>query len=105
MNNVSFVGRVTKDIDLQKSKGDLSYCAFTLAVKRMKTEEGGQDADFPRIVAFGKIAENAANYVKKGSLIAVEGRVQTGKYENNEGDTVYTTEFIASRIEYLNLSE
>lgn len=104
MNSVNFIGRTTADIEIKKSASGSSYCSFNLAINRPKSEGSEQEADYPRIVAFGKLAENAEKYVKKGSLIGVEGRVQTSKYEK-DGVTNYTTEFIASRIEYLALKE
>lgn len=88
----------------------MAVCSFTLAVdkkmaKQKKQEaeaQGKPTADFPRIVVWGKQAENASAYLSKGSQCAVEGRIQTGSYQDKEtGKTVYTTDILADNIEFL----
>src|SRR5699024_4367682 len=88
MNNVSLLGRLTKDVELRYSQSGTAVANFTLAVNRQfKNQNGEREADFIRTLAFGKTAEVIAQYVKKGQQLAVEGRIQTGSYENNEGKT------------------
>lgn len=99
MNSVELIGRLTKDPEVKYSAGQnqTAVCRFTLAVQR----EGREGADFIRCVAFGKSAENLAKYKKKGAQIAILGRIQTGSYEDRDGRTVYTTDIIADRVEYI----
>ncbi len=101
INSVILVGRTTKDIELAYTRNNKAYTKFTLAVNRgFKDEQGNQQADFIRIVAWGKQAENAAKFVKKGSLIAITGRIETGSYDDN-GTTRYTTDVVANQITFL----
>lgn len=101
INQVVLVGRTTKDIELAYTRNNKAYTKFTLAVNRgFKDEQGNQQADFIRIVAWGKQAENAAKFVKKGSLIAITGRIETGSYDDN-GTTRYTTDVVANQITFL----
>lgn len=101
MNHVQLTGRLTKDPECKKTAGNtLSVARFTLAVRRPKTKEGDPEADFLPIVCFGKLAENIAQYVHKGRLVAVSGRIQIGSYEK-EGKKIYTTDIIANSIEFL----
>lgn len=99
MNSVELIGRLTRDPEVKYSAGQnqTAVCRFTLAVQR----EGREGADFVRCVAFGKAAENLAKYKKKGAQIAILGRIQTGSYEDRDGRTVYTTDIIADRVEYI----
>lgn len=83
INNIVLVGRTTKAIELKQNKNGTNYVQFTLAVNRpYKDEQGGQQADFITCVAWNKTAETIANYVLKGTLIGVEGRLQVRSYEN-----------------------
>ena len=83
INNIVLVGRTTKMIELKQNKNGTNYVQFTLAVNRpYKDEQGGQQADFITCVAWNKTAETIANYVLKGTLIGVEGRLQVRSYEN-----------------------
>jgi single-strand DNA-binding protein len=110
MNQVILIGRLTQDVDLRFSQGsNMSVARFTVAVdkgygrdkKEQMASQGKPTADFPKVVVFGRRAENCANYVKKGSLIAVKGSIQTGSYTNQQGNKVYTTEVLAERVEFL----
>lgn len=103
MNSVILIGRITKDIELRYTTGErqTAVAQFTVAVDRMKNDE----ADFPRVTAFGKTAENTANYLHKGSKIGIQGRLQTGSYKDKDGKTVYTTDVIADRVEFLDTRE
>ena len=100
MNNVVLIGRLTKDPELAYGgqNSDIAVCRFTLAVDRPTQDKA---ADFIRIVVFRKQAENAKQYLAKGRQCAVEGRIQTGRYKDREGKTVYTTDVVANRVEFL----
>lgn len=100
MNRVVLIGRLTKDPELRQSQGGKSFCSFTLAVDRRKTE-GQQEADFIRCKAFSKTADNLAKYMSKGKLIAVSGSISTGSYKDKNGQTVYTTDVLAQEITFL----
>lgn len=103
MNAVVLVGNLVRDPDVRYTSGAeaMAVATFTIAVNRMKRGE----ADFPRIVVFGKQAENCERYLSKGSKIAVEGRIQTGSYKKNNGETVYTTDVVANRVEFIGRPE
>ncbi len=101
MNNVCLTGRITKDIELKRTQGNIAYASFNLAVERPQNKAGEKQTDFPKVTVFGKQAENAAKYLAKGSLIGVTGRIQTGSYQGRDGNMVYTTDVYAERIEYL----
>lgn len=96
------VGRLTKDVELRFTPQGVAVANFTVAINRtFKNANGEYDADFINVVAFKKTAENVANYTKKGSMVAVDGRIQTRNYENNEGKRVYVTEIVADSIQFL----
>ena len=98
MNKVIEIGRLGRDPELTYGGAhkDTAICKFTMAVDR--PTEG---TDWIRIIAFGKTAENCAKYLKKGSMVAVDGRIQTGSYDGKDGKKVYTTDVVANRIEFL----
>ena len=100
MNNVVLIGRLTKDPELAYGgqNRDIAVCRFTLAVDRPTQDKA---ADFIRIVVFRKQAETAHQYLSKGRQCAVEGRIQTGSYTDREGKTVYTTDVVANRVQFL----
>lgn len=100
MNSVILTGRLTKNPELRYTSGtQMAVCNFNLAVDRPKKGEEKQ-ADFPRVICFGKTAENLERFCNKGSMIAVQGRIQTGQYEK-DGHTTFTTDVVAERIEFL----
>lgn len=102
MNNVCIVGRLTKDINLRYTQNNLAFARFNLAINRGKDKDGNdKGADFPSVVVFGRQAENCDKYLKKGRLVGIQGRIQTGSYKNKNGDTVYTTEVVANNVEFL----
>lgn len=102
INNVVLTGRLTKDIDLRYAQSGKASGSFSLAVERNFTNQQGQrDADFINCQAWGKTAETMANYTRKGSLIGVEGRIQTRNYENKQGQRVYVTEVIVTNFTFL----
>ena len=101
MNMAILIGRLTRDPDVRYSNNGMAVARFSLAINRGKDKNGDdRGANFPNIVCFGKTAEMVEKYINKGSKICVQGEIQTGKYEK-EGRTVYTTEVLASRIEFL----
>lgn len=98
MNNVTLMGRLTRDPELQYSNNGTAFSKFSIAVPRdFKREE----TDFINCLAFGKTAETIAEWLGKGRRIALQGRIQTGSYQNSNGDTVYTTEVVADRFEFV----
>ncbi|KIH69922.1 single-stranded DNA-binding protein [Salinicoccus roseus] len=102
LNRVVLVGRLTKDPELKVSQSNISVVNFTLAVNRPFTDANGErGADFINIVAFRKQAENVNQYLKKGSLAGVDGRLQSRSYENKEGQRVYVTEVVADSVQFL----
>lgn len=96
INVVVLVGRLTREADM-RSKDDKSIAKFSLAVNRMKKDE----ADFINCTAFGKTAEIVEKYTRKGSRVAVRGKIQTGSYTNKEGQKVYTTDVIVDDLQLL----
>lgn len=97
MNEVILVGRMSRDPNI-KTGGNVQYVRFGVAVDRMGEKKV---ADFPQCIAFGKTAEVIDKYGFKGQKIAVSGRIQTGKYQKQNGDTVYTTDVVVNRVEFL----
>ncbi len=100
MNQVALIGRLTKDPELQKTEGGTSYTRFNIAIDR-RGPEGEKEADFPRIVAWGKQAENCVEYLGKGRLVGVTGRLATGQYDHPDGHRVFVTEVNARFVEFL----
>ena len=98
MNNVVLIGRLTKDPETRYS-GETAVTTFTLAVDRPMSKD--KTADFIRIVTFGKTAELCEKYLAKGRQIAIQGRIQTGSYEDKDGKRVYTTDVVADRVQFL----
>lgn len=101
MNRVDLIGRLTRDPELRKTNNGTSVLSFTLAVDRAFKTPGQPEADFINCQAWNKTAENMARYLHKGSLIAVEGRIQTRSYDNQQGQRVYVTEVVADRVQFL----
>lgn len=102
INNLTLVGRLTKDPDLKYTGNGTAVATFTLAVNRNFTNQSGErEADFINCVIWRKPAETLANYAKKGALIGVTGRIQTRSYDNQQGQKVYVTEVIADNFQLL----
>lgn len=102
INNVVLVGRLTKEIDLRYTESGTAVGNFTLAVNRQFTnQQGEREADFINCVAWRKTAEIIANYTAKGSMIGIQGNIQTRSYDNNEGKRVYVTEVVAQSVSLL----
>ena len=98
MNNVTLMGRLTRDPELKYSQAGKAYCRFTVAINRDFNKD---EADFINCLAFGKTAETIAEWLGKGRRIALQGRIQTGSYENKNGDKVSTFEVVADRFEFV----
>ena len=102
INRVVLVGRLTKDPELRYTPSGLAVVRFTIAVNRQFSGQGGEkEADFINCVAWRKQAENLANFQRKGNLIGVEGRIQTGSYDGQDGKRVFTTEVVADSVQFL----
>lgn len=101
MNHVHLIGRLTKNPEESYTASQMAVCKFNVAVNRITKPDEEKKADFPHITVFGKQAENCARFLKKGSLVAIIGRLQTGSYQNKDGQTVFTTDVIAERVEFL----
>ena len=108
MNQVSLVGRLTRDPELRYTQGGTAYCRFTLAVDRGLSKEKREEAkekglptaDFISCQAWGKTAEIISNYVAKGHLFSISGTIQTGRYEK-DGHTVYTTDVVVRSFDFI----
>lgn len=101
INRVVLVGRLTKSPELRKTQNGTSVCKFTLAVNRRATGQGQPDADFISCVAWNKTADLMLQYLNKGSLIGIEGRLQTGRFTNNNGETIYTCDVMVDSLQFL----
>jgi single-strand DNA-binding protein len=105
INRVVLVGRLTKDPELRYTPQGTAVCTWTLAVNRQfSNAQGERDADFINIVAWRQLGELCANYLKKGSPAALEGRLQTRSYDNKEGKKVYVVEVVADNVQFLSSS-
>lgn len=114
MNNVTLIGRLVRDPELRFVPGSGQAIAnFTMAVDKGLSREKKQEfesqgkptADFIRIVVWGKQAENCSQYLSKGKLVAINGSIQTGSYKTQTGETKYTTDVLANRVEFLEWGE
>ncbi len=102
-NKVILVGRLTADPQVSYASNGIMIAKFTLAVDRQfkRDAQNSQDADFLRIVAFGKLAEFVNNYLSKGRLIMAEGRIQTSRFQGADGITKYFTDIIAEKLNFM----
>lgn len=106
MNKVVLIGRLTKDVEVRYTTNEKVVAMFSLAVNReFKNQKGEYEADFFNIVIWGKPAELAGNTLKKGSKIAIDGRIQNRSYEAKDGTKRYITEIVANGFEYLDKKE
>jgi len=102
LNRVILIGRLTRDPELRYTSSGIAVTQFTLAVEKSFSNQNGQrEADFIPIVTWRQLAETCANYLRKGRLAAVEGRIQVRSYDNNEGRRVYVTEIVADNVRFL----
>lgn len=106
MNTVQLVGRITRDVELKFTSAGTANGSFSLAVNRNFTnQQGEREADFINCVIWRKAAENLANWTRKGSLIAIDGRLQSRSYENKHGQKVYVTEVVVNNFDLLESKE
>lgn len=101
INRIILVGRLVADPELRYTPAGIPVCKFRLAVNRIFKNEGEQQADFINCIAWRKQAENIANYMKKGNLVGIDGRIETGSFEGQDGKRVYTFEVVAESIQFL----
>lgn len=102
INRVVLIGRITKDVDLRYTQSGVAVGSFILSVRRsFKNANGERESDFINAVIWRKAAENFANFTGKGALVAIEGRLQTRNYENNQGQRVYVTEVVVDNFSLL----
>ena len=102
MNSVVLIGRLARDPELSYTPNTQTAVShFTIAVDRPRRNGEDAGADFIRVTVFGRQAETCDRYLAKGRQVAVQGRIQTGSYKNREGVTVYTTDVVADRVEFL----
>ena len=101
INRVVLTGRLTRDLELRRTQSGTSVVSFTLAVDRIFRREGQPEADFINCVAWNRQAETMAQYLHRGSLIGVDGRLQTRNYENQQGQRVYVTEVVVDNFTFL----
>ncbi|EGQ4184340.1 single-stranded DNA-binding protein [Staphylococcus pseudintermedius] len=102
LNRVVLVGRLTKDPEFRTTQSGVEVATFTLAVNRnYKNKNGEQQADFINCIVFRKQAENVNNYLNKGNLAGVDGRLQSRSYENQEGRRIFVTEVICDSVQFL----
>jgi len=99
MNRVILIGRLAKEVDLKFTASGKAVAKFSIAVNRPFSK--GKETDFFNIVVWGKSGENYANYLSKGRLVGLEGRIQNRSYETQAGDKRYVTEIIADKVEFL----
>ncbi len=101
INRVVLVGRLTKDPVLRKTGSGTSVTSFTVACDRRVKTEGQPTADYINCVCWNRVADNTAQYTHKGSLVGVEGRIQTRSYDDQSGKRVYVTEVVADSVQFL----
>lgn len=102
MNSVVLIGRLTRDPEVRYiSESQTAVATFTIAIDRPARSGQEKKTDFPRITVFGRQAENCERFLAKGRLVGIQGRIQTGSYTNKDGQTVYTTDVVADRVEFL----
>lgn len=101
VNNVVLIGRITKDLELRTTTTGNSVLSFTLAVNRDFVKDGQQDADFIQCQAWNKTAELMNEYLHKGSMIAVQGRLSVREYQDKNGDKKWSTEVVVNSVQFL----
>ena len=102
MNSVVLVGRIVRDVELRYTQSGTAVASFSIAVdRRFKSKNGDKEVDFINATIWAKSAENFVNFTHKGSRVAISGRLETGSYQNKEGQTVYTTEVTVENFDLL----
>ena len=105
LNNVMLIGRLTRNVELRYTQSGKPCASFSIAVNRPYSTNGQKETDFINIVAWDKLAENVNKYTSKGSLVAVEGRLQTRSFEGSDGKRKLITEVLAKNIQFLDAKE
>ncbi len=101
LNHVTIAGRLTSDVEVRKTSNGLSFIRFTLACNRRFSQGENKQADFIQCIAWRQTADFVGRYARKGSLIGVEGRIQTGSYDDKDGKKVYTTEVVCDNVQLM----
>ena len=101
MNKVFLIGRLSRDPELRHTTSGMAVCQINVAISRRTGAGKEPETDFINVVVWDKQAENVSKYLAKGRQVAVEGRIQTRSYDNNEGKKTYVTEVIATNVEFL----
>ena len=101
MNKVFLIGRLSRDPELRHTNSGMAVCQINVAVSRRTGAGRDPETDFINVVVWDKQAENVSKYLAKGRQVAVEGRIQTRSYDNNEGKKTYVTEVVANNVEFL----
>lgn len=101
MNKVFLIGRLSRDPELRHTTSGMAVCQINVAISRRTGAGREPETDFINVVVWDKQAENVAKYLAKGRQVAVEGRIQTRSYDNNEGKKTYVTEVVANNVEFL----
>lgn len=101
MNKVFLIGRLSRDPELRHTSNNTPVCQINMAISRPVSQGKDPETDFINVVVWNKQAENLVKYVKKGNQIAIEGRIQTRSYDNEEGKKVYITEVLANHVEFI----
>lgn len=104
INTVVITGNLTKDVELKYTQTGKAKATMIVAVDRPHRDNQQQTADFPRVVVWDKLGEHCSQYLHKGSAVAIEGRITTGKYDAN-GETIYTTDITADKVQFLDKKE
>ena len=101
MNRVFLVGRLSRDPELRHTTSGMAVCQINVAISRRTAAGRDPETDFINVVVWDKQAENISRYLSKGRQVAIEGRIQTRSYDNNEGKRTYVTEVVANNVEFL----
>ena len=102
MNRVMLIGRLTTKPELRYTGSNVPYSRFSIAVNRtFSNNQGQRETDFINVVVWRKQAENVCNFLDKGSLVAVEGRLQTGNYDDKDGNKRYTMDVVGDNVQFL----
>ena len=101
MNKVFLIGRLSRDPELRHTTSGMAVCQINVAISRRTGQGKDPETDFINVVVWDKQAENVSKYLAKGRQVAVEGRIQTRSYDNNEGKKTYVTEVVATNVEFL----
>lgn len=105
LNRIILIGRLTRDPELRYTPGGTAVTRFTLAVDRRPNKQGERETDFIDIVTWQKTAETCANYLGKGRLVAVEGRLQIRSYDDNQGIRRKSADVVADTVRFLDWSK